>query len=231
MPVPSGAAQPRSVGRMNRVIGGFLMPREFRLPGAPVVWRSRPHGIVGYVAPHTVVTDSVRVTVLFQHAGVVCKRRSGKRGGPQGRDMIQWDGSHLDYVWPGPSALRLHMWGTSFSVIRSWSFERDCACGWYVNLESPWRRTVLGFDSEDLVLDLTVSDDLSTWAWKDADELDWAVENGRFSSEESIRSAGLHAVELIQARQWPFVEDWSEFSPNPDWPVPSVPAGWDDPSL
>jgi predicted RNA-binding protein associated with RNAse of E/G family len=147
--------------------------------------------------------------------------------------MIKWDGAHIDRVFPGPSNLRLHVWGTSYSIIRSWDFEEDRATGWYVNLEAPWRRTVIGFDSEDLVLDLTVEGDLSAWAWKDIDELEWSVAVGKLSRDraDSVRKAGEDVVALLQGRQWPFVDDWSKWRPSPEWSVPTMPVGWDDPSL
>ena len=43
--------------------------------------------------------------------------------------------------------------------------------GWYVNLQLPFRRTELGFETMDLVLDLIVDPD-GSWRWKeDEDEL------------------------------------------------------------
>lgn len=147
--------------------------------------------------------------------------------------MVSWDGFHVDRVWPGPPTLRMHVWGTSFSVLRTWDFERNRAQGWYVNLELPWRRTAIGFDSRDLILDITISDDLSSWAWKDLDELEWSLGIGKVSESEaeSIRAAGLAAVTCLEGRAWPFVDDWSEWRPEEKWPLPTLPTGWNDPSL
>lgn len=50
---------------------------------------------------------------------------------------------------------------------------RAGACGYaradarYVNIEEPWQRTPIGFDSRDHLLDIVVTVDLSTWHWKD----------------------------------------------------------------
>ena len=204
-------------------------------PGETVVWRSRPQGNVGYVIPMTVVVDEPRCTVLFQATGSVCKKRSGRRGGPGGRTMVSdgWDGRHDDVVFPGPPTLRLHPWGAAHAVIRSWNFTADRAEGWYVNLESPWRRTRIGFDSQDLVLDVTAAHDLSSWAWKDSDELDWSVEVSKYSREEAeeIREEGLRVVKRLEQRAWPFHEDWSAWRPNASWPVPGVPENWNDATL
>lgn len=201
--------------------------------GAHVLWRSRPQGQVGYVIPCTVVADTPQVTVLFQATGSVCKRRVGQRGGPHGRNLLVSDGStsHEDVVWPGPPTLRLHPWGSTYSIIRSWNSAHACAEGWYVNLEAAWRRTRLGFDSQDLTLDITVAADLSSWAWKDEDELEWSVEAGKYSAEEAalIREEGLRVIEALETRSWPFSADWSQWCPDPEWEIPILPTDWADP--
>jgi hypothetical protein len=207
----------------------------YRRPGEHVVWRSRPQGQVGYVMPTTVVEDGPEVTVLFQPMGSVCKKRSGRRGGPDARSMLPggWDGSYEDRVWTGPSMLKLYRPGTAHTVLRSWRFESDRAEGWYVNLEAPWRRTSIGFDSEDHVLDVTVAADLSSWEWKDADELEWSVDVGKRSRVQADEAweEGRRAIRALEGREWPFVDDWSRWRPSADWPVPGLPDGWDDPRL
>jgi len=211
------------------------MALPFWKPGDHVVWRSRLYGSVGYVMLVTVVVDTSEVTVLFQAPGSICKKPTGQRGGPRGRSMLigGWNGGHEDLVWRGPPNLRLHVWGTSHAIIRSWNFTRDCAESWYVNLESAWRRTPIGFDSQDLVLDVTVAADLSSWAWKDEDELAWSVDVGKYSPEqaEAIRAEGLRVVQALETRAWPFTSDWSAWRPNPLWAIPSVPEDWADESL
>jgi predicted RNA-binding protein associated with RNAse of E/G family len=74
--------------------------------------------------------------------------------------------------------------------------------GWYVNLEATWRRTTIGFDTQDLVLDVTVADDLSSWAWKDEDELAWSVSVGKYSPQqaEQIRGEGVRVMQALEAR-------------------------------
>jgi protein associated with RNAse G/E len=46
--------------------------------------------------------------------------------------------------------------------------------GWYVNLQCPYRRTPLGIEAMDLMLDIVVEPDM-TWRWKDDDEFDEIV--------------------------------------------------------
>jgi predicted RNA-binding protein associated with RNAse of E/G family len=144
-----------------------------------------------------------------------------------------WDGTHEDRVWPGPPTIRLHVFGTSFAVLRNRSFSDDAAEGWYVNLEAPWRRTKIGFDSCDLVLDVVPAPDLSSWSWKDRDELDWSVEQGKFSQRQAdqILREGERAGASLVSGEFPFVEDWSAWRPEETWSVPQVPSGWDNPWL
>ncbi|HEU5087663.1 MAG TPA: DUF402 domain-containing protein [Roseiflexaceae bacterium] len=211
------------------------MAETFWRPGDAVVWRSRPYGQIGYVMPATVVVDTPECTILFQAPGSICKRRRGTRGGPRNRSMRleDWDGTHEDRVWEGSPNLRLYTWGTAHAVIRTWHPEMQQPHGWYVNLEAAWRRTTIGFDTQDLVLDVTVADDLSSWAWKDEDELAWSVSAGKYSPHEAeqIRAEGLRVMQALQARAWPFDQDWSQWRPDPNWPIPALPDNWADPSL
>jgi hypothetical protein len=100
--------------------------------------------------------------------------------------------------------------------------------GWYVNLEDPWREFALGFDTRDHTLDLWVEPD-RTWSWKDEDELEVAVRVGFYSAGEAaaIRAEGERVVERIEAWAPPFSEGWERWQPDPSWPVPVLPPGWD----
>lgn len=185
--------------------------------------------------PFVVIEDSPEAIVLFQQPGSICKRRSGPRGGPRGRMLLvdQWDGSHTDVEWKGPSGVaRLHLRNSMISVLREWDSEVGRYRGWYVNLEAPWKPTHLGFDSEDLVLDISVSEDLGSWTWKDEDEFDFAVSSGRLGLHEveTIRAEGRRAVKLLEEADFPFDDAaWMRWEPDPGWPLAKIPPGWDGP--
>ena len=123
--------------------------------GAQVVWRSRPGGEIGFVFAAVVLEDGPSFTALFQPKGAPCKRRSGERSGPAGRQMLPggWEGRHDDRAFAGPSTARVHPVGSGFAVLRHWDEHRRRYQGWYVNLERPWRRTQIGFDGRDDVLE------------------------------------------------------------------------------
>ena len=100
--------------------------------------------------------------------------------------------------------------------------------GWYANLEQPWMRTPIGFDGHDDVLDIRVADDLSSWSWKDEDDLEWSVEVGKISAAyaNDVRRTGEEVAALIQVGAWPFEEAaWSCVRPL-DWGCPAMPEGW-----
>lgn len=99
----------------------------------------------------------------------------------------------------------------------------------YVNLQTPLRRTAIGFDYTDHLLDAVISADRRSWAWKDEDELEEAVSRGLFTTADAawFRHWGERAVEHVLLGQPPFDRDWSTWRPDPAWDVPVLPEGWD----
>ena len=102
-----------------------------------------------------------------------------------------------------------------FWEAKSWRF-----MGWYINMQSPFFRTSIGFDATDDILDVWIEPD-GTWAWKDSDELDEAVRTGACNAQaaRAIRREAAQAIEAIPGRE-PFTDTWTTWRPDPDWPVP-----------
>ena len=67
------------------------------------------------------------------------------------------------------------------------------------------------------------------WTWKDQDELAEAVRRGIWSGEQaaSFRLEGEVAVHRVIGGNPPFDRDWPIWRPDPRWPVPTMPEGWD----
>ncbi len=100
-------------------------------------------------------------------------------------------------------------------------FEDDGALAyWYVNFERPLERTPLGFDYVDEKLDLVVDSD-RTWRWKDEDELAEAARLGIVDAE-AVRA---EAERVLADPPWP--TGWEDWRPDPSWPIPALPKGWD----
>jgi predicted RNA-binding protein associated with RNAse of E/G family len=91
---------------------------------------------------------------------------------------------------------------------------------WYVNFEQPLRRTPVGFDTFDEKLDLIVRPD-GSYRWKDEDELEQAAAAGLLDPDE-VRAEAQRVLE-----EWPFPTGWEEWRPDPAWPLPQLPQGWD----
>jgi uncharacterized protein len=98
---------------------------------------------------------------------------------------------------------------------------------WYVNLEQPLRRTALGFDEEDQVLDVILAADLKSWRWDDEDELQEAVDAGLISRElaAELYERGKGVVRALQSGTSVF-NAWASWRPDPSWPIPHLPTNW-----
>lgn len=204
-----------------------------RAEGDPVLLRFFNAGRVSWAKPVSVVFDSADGVGLFLREGTPIKRRCLLDGSPVPRGLPYGERFRLpwlagDGLWERTNVLMLtpaqaahSYWGFWDAV---WSFG-----GWYVNLQAPLRRTALGFDTSDHVLDIVVEPDLSAWAWKDEHELVEAVDAGRFTPVEAaeLYREGERAMAALQARSWPFDRDWSSWRQDPAWPVPVLPEGWD----
>ena len=75
---------------------------------------------------------------------------------------------------------------------------------YYINLESPLRPSVPGYDTVEHLLDVTIPPDRSSWTWKDEDELVEAVQRGLFTEEDAdrFRFWGERAVEHVLLRDY-----------------------------
>ncbi len=197
-------------------------------PGRQVVLRSvLGLGRIGAVMPVTIVADRDDLVALYLAPGTVCRRRAGRRGGPRGRQMVEDSGLHEDWVWQESRRLVLCRPDASHAVSLFWRHADDTFLCWYVDILLPFRRTPLGFDTRDLILDVVIDPD-RTWHLKDEDELAWAEEQGLISPEEAtrIRDEARHAVSLLEAGDLIYSEEWISWHPDCAWPTPTIPGGW-----
>src|SRR5438093_6944131 len=191
-------------------------------PGAVVLWRSVTDGVVRTAQPVRVVRDEEDLVALYLCPGTRGRRRKGRRGGPTGRQMLPdgWSGEYEETVWRHNRVLLLYRPGSAHSVGLFWRGADGALGYWYVNLEAPWRRTPIGFDTWDHVLDLVVAPDLSSWSWKDEDEFAWAQEVGLIAPAEAtaIRAEGERAIGEIERRAAPYRDGWAPWAPDAAWP-------------
>ncbi|WP_433256637.1 DUF402 domain-containing protein [Streptosporangium sp. CA-135522] len=103
---------------------------------------------------------------------------------------------------------------------------------WYVNFQRPYRRTPRGIDTFDLLLDLVVTPDLSSYTWKDEDEYLHGRRLGVVTDAEHrrVQQARDEALAMVEERRGPFAAPWPDWRTDPSWPAPVLPddalAAW-----
>jgi hypothetical protein len=189
-------------------------------PGAPIVrrevWRGRPVGGWGGI----VVADEDDLLALYMPSGSPLAFTDDFFGAPH-----PWSGRDR---WHGHGVLQLQRPGDRHAVWVFWEGPERELAAWYLNLQEPFRRTPLGIDTFDLELDVVVEPD-GSWQLKDDEQLERWVERGRWTAEQvaQIRAEGARVVaELEAGRRW-WSDDWATWEPDPAWPVPTLPEGWD----
>ena len=174
----------------------------------------------------TVVHDTPALLALYIAPGTRWKKPITPQG--EWARIAIGDWQLADEVWTGRGSLRLTTPGDGHSVLLFWGESGELRA-WYVNLERPLERTSRGFDFTDLLLDIVVAPDRSSWHLKDEDEVDAAVAAGLILPDEAVavRAEAEKVGRVIEADSSPFCDGWERWTPDPSWSVPELPAGWD----
>jgi predicted RNA-binding protein associated with RNAse of E/G family len=197
-----------------------------RAPGDVVAIREIWQGRIWEARPAVVVRDEPNLTMLHVPPRVHCRIPADDDGRELRLPTESWnlidvarsDRWNLSFAFPD----------TPYAVILGFD-ERSRFDLYYVNLQSPLRRSTAGYDLVEYVLDVTIPPDRSTWSWKDEDELAEAIERGLFTDEDAewFRHWGERAVEHVLLREPPFDEDWEGWRPDPAWEDVELPGVWD----
>jgi uncharacterized protein DUF402 len=190
-------------------------------PGDVIVRREVLRGRPWAAIPVIVVRDDPSLLAVFLPEGAPFAFADGEWPG----GLHPWHGRS---AWKGHGLLMLQRPGDAYAVWAFWEgAERSFNC-WYLNLQTPFRRTEIGIDTLDHELDLW-SPNGHAWHWKDDELLDQRVQEGRFTPEEAARIRGearrLEA-ELEEKGPW-WDEGWASWEPDPAWPRPTLPDGWE----
>jgi hypothetical protein len=129
--------------------------------------------------------------------------------------------------WHSTHVLSCSRPGDAYSVWLFWETESWRFTGWYINMQSPFVRTQIGFDAADNILDVWIEPGGTSW-WKDDHELEEAVRAGAFKAEAAgaIRREATEAVAGIRGRE-PFTEAWTRWRSEGAWPVPALKPDWE----
>lgn len=182
------------------------------------------------VKPVTVIEDSEDTVVVWLPLGTPTKRGELLTHTP-GTPRRWKDGVLVDAVWRWAELLIVVYPDQLRATHVKWSSDRVFQ-GWYVNMQSKLNRTRLGFDFRDHQLDIVVEPD-GAWRWKDENELELAVEDGRIEPvhARAIRAEGRRAVAEIERKGSPFSDGWEHWHPDPMLPHPELTPDWDDLSM
>jgi hypothetical protein len=175
----------------------------------------------------TVVRDEPDLVALYWPAGTpdIVPR---ERVTPQ--QLVSADQLDLvERLWVDTDVLMLATPGAAHAVYAMWEHGHTSFRCWYVDLQEPLRRTPIGFDTMDHLLDIVVSPDRSEWRWKDENEFAEAVAIGVFALEEAraIRAEGERVIGLLETNESPFCDGWESWSPPPQWGIPGLPEDWE----
>ena len=175
------------------------------------------------VVPVVVVDDDDALLVTYIPEGAPFGFPAGEWPTPDGRHP--W---HTRLAWEGHGTLMLQRPGDSYAIWHFWTGPERTFAGWYINLQEPFRRTSVGYDTQDLELDILVTPQ-GSWTYKDWDLVEQRVHEGRFTAgqaEEIRTDAKRIAGDLSNGERW-WDPSWSSWLPDRSWPKPSLPAGWD----
>ncbi len=183
-------------------------------PGTSIVRRNVWHGRVFSATSAIVVADSGDELVLWVPEGA---HRFAPRDGQ--RLPTEWELE--EGAWRGPGTVQLLVAGRRYALVHF--FRPDGSFrAWYANLEEPFRRTPLGIDIRDNLLDLH-REPGAAWLWKDEDELREAVAAGVVSAAEADRIRGDGDLAAAEAA---VPTGWEDFRPESRWRPEPLAQAW-----
>jgi len=189
-------------------------------PVESLLLRHVAHGRVLMALPSIVVERNERHLVTWIGPGTPIAYPNGRADDGSLLPFDQW---RVDLrSWVGPGRLELTPMGRQHSI-RLMRRADGSLRGWYVNLQAALAESPLGFDTTDWQLDLWIPAGGEA-EWKDEDDLERALELGIMTADEG-RLAREEAHRVLE--EWPFPTGWEDWSPDPAWPLPILPDGWD----
>jgi len=194
--------------------------------GDHVIFRQIWAGKVWAAIPVTIVEDSAQLVSVYVRPGTefaapLCSRGeylNVMAGREWSLQLLPWYGHHLWTSVPG----------TPYSIWSLWSESNWKHQGWKINPELPLKRTSIGFDTTDHVIDAIIQRDLSRWDWKDEDEFAKAIELGLISSDDAIRirQVTVQVANDALSQQGDRLHALANWRPPSNWTNPILAGNW-----
>ena len=130
--------------------------------------------------------------------------------------------------WSGAGCLMVQRPGEHHAVWHFWDGpERTFRC-WYLNIQTAFARTELGYDTQDLELDIVVAPD-GSYEVKDDDVMDDRISDGRYNADTVawIRHYGRMLTNRLDTEGPWWDRSWASWTPPAQWVDPTLPTGWD----
>jgi hypothetical protein len=196
-------------------------------PGDIIVLRGIQKNKLWWANPAYLVNDSSQLIAFYWPAGTPTRSPLSR---PTVRDELENRIALGERLWTDNDVLSLTIPGAGFSIEVMWHAGTTQLRCWYVHLQEPLRRTRIGFDTMDQMLDIVISPDRSHWYWKDENEFAEAETIGLYSAEKTrtIRAEGEKVIHMLRDNASPFCDGWEKWQPPPGWTIPAFPPGWED---
>jgi hypothetical protein len=195
--------------------------------GAQIAIREHWNRKIWTVRPVTVVADTPDVIALYMMPGTTYKHPRAVNGSPVPHFLPdEW--VLVDTQWLGGGALYLSQPGQWYVILGLFGDDNQRIERWYVNLQTPYQRTLIGFDYLDQELDIVLNRELTAWRWKDAEKFLDAQRRGCIPVEQAayVRCVGENIVQQLKARRLKLPEPWRHWRPPEQWESPPMPHDW-----
>ena len=205
-------------------------------PGDKCVLRGIVYNQVWLVQSVIVVSDKLNETVLLLIPGAQCaipKEYWRWRDLGNKENIERWKVARRnplileEFTWQKNRVLYFLESGKYYSFDLFWDHESDKFNCYYINFQTPYKRSHCGFDTLDLDLDIVI-DELNNWKWKDADEYQAGIREGGIKEEwvEGIEKSKEEVIERINKHIYPMDGSWVNWRPDLTWKPPTLPDDW-----
>ena len=204
-------------------------------PGDVIVVRTVTDGRIRWASPAIAVEDSDEWIAYYLPNAARNKVTAGTRVTSSLRDrelalraeLLAGEWSLVDHIPVSAPSLVMTRPGDPFSVRLRAEPEKGDFIPTYINIERAHARTTIGFDADDLCLDVLIAPD-GSWSLKDSDDLNERVVAGIYTEQDAagVRAAATQAIARLESRLPPFDGSWSGWRPSPTWPFAQLRADW-----